>query len=80
MTAVSAKPRMDIRKHRLLTLRGDPLILALEMLCALFILVAIFAPLIAPYPPNKTDILNASAAPSAIHLLGTDDKIGRAHV
>ena len=30
-------------------------------------------PLLAPYPPNRTDILNASAAPTADHLLGTDD-------
>ncbi len=44
--------------------------------------VAIFAPWIAPYDPNKTSILNSLRAPSWIaggdpdHLLGTD-KLGR---
>ncbi|WP_059172817.1 ABC transporter permease [Bacillus sp. FJAT-27445] len=38
------------------------------------VLVAIFAPLIAPYPPNKMDIANSLAVPgSKGHLLGTDN-------
>jgi peptide/nickel transport system permease protein len=39
---------------------------------ALFVLVAIFAPLIAPYDPNAINLSNALAPPSTEHLLGTD--------
>ena len=42
----------------------------------LFILVAVFAPLIAPYDPYEQDLLNKLAKPSAEHLMGTD-KLGR---
>ena len=37
---------------------------------------ALLAPLIAPYPPNKLDLVNALQAPSWAHLMGTDD-VGR---
>jgi peptide/nickel transport system permease protein len=37
---------------------------------------ALLAPVIAPYPPNKIDILNSLQAPSWSHLMGTDD-VGR---
>ncbi|NMJ43696.1 ABC transporter permease [Roseomonas sp. JC162] len=37
-----------------------------------WILVAIFAPWIAPFPPDAQDIANRLAAPSAAHWLGTD--------
>jgi peptide/nickel transport system permease protein len=40
------------------------------------ILVAIFAPLLAPYSPYKTDIGNKLAPPSSAHWLGTDP-VGR---
>jgi peptide/nickel transport system permease protein len=39
-------------------------------------LVAIFAPLLAPYSPYKTDIGNKLAPPSSAHWLGTDP-VGR---
>lgn len=39
---------------------------------AFFLLIALFAPLIAPYDPNAVDILNKFAPMSAEHLLGTD--------
>ena len=39
----------------------------------LLILVAIFAPLIAPYDPNMQDYANILKAPSKVHLLGTDE-------
>jgi peptide/nickel transport system permease protein len=38
----------------------------------LLFIVAIFAPLIAPYDPNAVDLSNALAPPSAAHPLGTD--------
>jgi peptide/nickel transport system permease protein len=40
------------------------------------VLVAIFAPLIAPYSSTTQDLLNTLSAPSAQHVLGTDD-LGR---
>ena len=40
------------------------------------ILVAIFAPLIAPYGPNATDMKGMLLQPSKAHLLGTD-QVGR---
>jgi peptide/nickel transport system permease protein len=40
------------------------------------IITAIFAPLIAPYEPNKQTLKNALAQPSSEHLLGTDE-LGR---
>jgi peptide/nickel transport system permease protein/oligopeptide transport system permease protein len=38
----------------------------------IFILVAIFAPLLAPYDPYKQDLANTLSQPSKEHLLGTD--------
>lgn len=40
---------------------------------ALFILAAILAPLLTPYSYDEMDTLNRLAAPSAEHLLGTDE-------
>jgi len=42
----------------------------------LMVLVAIFAPLIAPYSSTTQDLLNTLSVPSAQHRLGTDD-LGR---
>lgn len=42
----------------------------------LLVLMAIFAPLIAPYPYQKQDLLHTRSAPSVQHLLGTDE-LGR---
>jgi ABC-type dipeptide/oligopeptide/nickel transport system permease subunit len=38
--------------------------------------IAVFAPLIAPYDPSKIDIKNILVGPSSQHLFGTDD-LGR---
>jgi peptide/nickel transport system permease protein len=38
----------------------------------IFLFVAIFAPLIAPYPPNKNNLESTLAGPSWTNLLGTD--------
>jgi peptide/nickel transport system permease protein len=42
----------------------------------LLLLMAIFAPLIAPYPYAKQDLTHTRAAPSAQHIFGTDE-LGR---
>jgi peptide/nickel transport system permease protein len=46
------------------------------VLIVLLILTAIFAPWIAPYPPNNIDMTQSLAKPSAEHWLGTDN-LGR---
>jgi peptide/nickel transport system permease protein len=43
---------------------------------ALFIVIALLAPLIAPFDPSATDLTRSLQAPSAAHLMGTD-KLGR---
>lgn len=43
---------------------------------ALFVLGALFAPLLAPYAPDSQDLLHRLAGPSTGHLLGTD-AVGR---
>lgn len=45
-------------------------------MCILMALVALLGPLLAPYPPDQTDVLSASQGPSAEHWLGTDS-LGR---
>ncbi|MGE8104489.1 ABC transporter permease [Allorhizobium sp. NPDC080224] len=42
----------------------------------LFVVLAVFAPWIAPYDPVASDWLNVRKAPSAMHWMGTDD-LGR---
>ncbi|WP_088347113.1 MULTISPECIES: ABC transporter permease [Rhodomicrobium] len=46
------------------------------VLVGTFLLIALLAPLIAPYDPNKTNFLAVRQAPSAVYWLGTDE-IGR---
>jgi len=52
----------------------------LALICGGFLLLvilgAIFAPLVAPYPPNALDLPNALSGPTAHHLLGSDE-LGR---
>ena len=50
-------------------------VISLFVLAAL-VLIAIFAPLLAPYSYSEQDIINANAGSSAEHILGTD-KLGR---
>jgi peptide/nickel transport system permease protein len=46
------------------------------VIVGLLVLMAVFAPLIAPYDPLHQDLLNALQGPSVAHPLGTD-KLGR---
>lgn len=55
------------------TLRKDKFALAGLTIVALFVLAAIFAPLVAPYDPNEADAVNRLKPPlTPGHLLGTD--------
>ncbi|WP_028034284.1 ABC transporter permease [Chelativorans sp. J32] len=56
-------------------LKHRPAVVALCIL-VVFGLVAIFAPLIAPYDPIKSDFLAIRQPPSALHWMGTDE-LGR---
>ena len=42
------------------------------VIVTLFVLIGLFAPLIAPYNPNAQDLLSANDAPSWAHWLGAD--------
>jgi peptide/nickel transport system permease protein len=70
--AVSGAPAGAGRFARLRGLRvlRSPLTMAGAIVTAIFILLAIFGPLIAPYDPSQVSNA-ATAAPSAAHWLGT---------
>jgi peptide/nickel transport system permease protein len=53
-----------------------PLAVAGLVIALAFVVVAIFAPWVAPYSPNETDFEALLAKPSLDHLLGTDE-LGR---
>lgn len=47
-------------------------IIGLVVIC-IFILMAVFAPIITPYKPEAQDLMNRFQAPSSKHLFGTDN-------
>ncbi len=62
-----------------LAVRGNPLLVAGLLIAAALVTIAIFAPLIAPYPADAgsaTHPLASFLAPSSHHWFGTDD-VGR---
>ncbi len=66
-------------RHALTVIARDPLSLISTVFIIFFILIAIFAMQIAPYPEEgagKTNAANSMLAPSADHWLGTD-RLGR---
>jgi len=67
-----APPRVsEWRRFRRVFL-GRILVLIGLVIIAFFVFIAIFAPLLAPYPPNDPDLASALQQPSSTHLLGTD--------
>ena len=56
--------------------RRQPLALLGFVLLALFLLAAIFGPLVAPYPPAALHLETRMTAPNSAHLFGTDE-LGR---
>ncbi len=76
MTALAATA---LGSGRLTTLRrrgGSWLVIASGAVLLAFVLIALLAPVIAPYDPTTPDLGNALAPPSAEHWLGTD-QLGR---
>ena len=61
---------------RVRTFMRHRLALAGAIVVLILVLIAVFAPLIAPYDPNQVDLFATAEGPSRAHLLGTDD-IGR---
>lgn len=57
-------------------LKRNKLAIAGTIFILLIFIIALFAPLIAPYSPYKTDFMITLQEPSSSHLLGTDD-LGR---
>ena len=63
-----------MEKDRLLRLLRENKVAAFSaVLILIFVLAAVFAPFLAPYDPKQMDIMNRLSAPSAEHLLGTDE-------
>jgi peptide/nickel transport system permease protein len=84
MTAIPALSNPELEntrtlRHVLTVILRDPLSLASTVIIILFILIAIFAMQVAPYPDEgagKTHAANTLLPPSTEHWLGTD-KLGR---
>jgi peptide/nickel transport system permease protein len=57
-------------------LSKNPVAVISFVVTVFLVLIAIFAPLIAPFPYDKQDLMHTRAAPSAQHLFGTDE-LGR---
>ena len=68
--------RSSTASHVLFILRGNPVTAVSSAGTALLVLVAVFAPWIAPYDPIASDVAHALAAPNAAHWAGTD-QLGR---
>jgi peptide/nickel transport system permease protein len=71
--ARTGRPR---RSRALRHLTSRPLAVAGGVVVLLFVVVAVAAPLLAPYDPTRPDFLAVRQAPSEKYLLGTDE-IGR---
>ncbi|WP_288194271.1 ABC transporter permease [uncultured Phyllobacterium sp.] len=69
---VSPVPASERRKFLRVLLRRKTVLFGLIVL-AIFITLAILAPLIAPYAPNKLSIVNRLKPPSAQWIFGTDE-------
>ena len=73
---VAVAPRVRTRRRMLARLRRRPMAVAGLTVATLFVLVALFAPLVAPYDPAATNFSHVLEGPSAAHIMGTDD-LGR---
>ncbi len=70
-SALSSTSRLGIRR-----LLRQPSAVIGAVIVLFFVAMAVFAPVIAPYPPNASDWMVIRQAPSAAHWFGTDD-LGR---
>lgn len=70
------KPRIKEFRFSLYLFKKNRLAVAGLIIILAFIIIAIFAPWIAPYDPEETDFPNKKKPPSRKHLFGTD-QVGR---
>lgn len=70
--ASETPPRSSEWKRFRRVFLGRPLVTFGLIIIIAFLFVAIFAPLIAPYPPDIPNLPNSLQGPSAAHWLGTD--------
>jgi peptide/nickel transport system permease protein len=73
---VTIGPRVRSRRRMLRRLRRRPMAVGGMVVAGLFVLAALFAPVLAPYDPADTNFDAVLQGPSAAHLMGTDD-LGR---
>ena len=76
LLSTDVAPAQVGRAHFLLRLMRRPVAMGGLCVVAIFVIVAIAAPLIAPYDPIATSFSAVRKAPSAAHWFGTDE-IGR---
>jgi peptide/nickel transport system permease protein len=72
----AAKPKVNEWYRILKVISGRWINIIGLVIIAVFVIVAIFAPLIAPYDPDAQDLKAILKQPSTDHLLGTDE-LGR---
>lgn len=65
--------QLEAWRRRIVFLRQEPMGLAGIIMLSSIILVAVFAPEIAPYDPTQTNYGNSLQPPGPEHLLGTDN-------
>ncbi len=72
-TRATSQPPVPAFRRRITFGRLPPLFLTLSWIVVVVVVfLAIFGPLIEPYPPQEQDLLAASEPPSPEHWLGTD--------
>jgi len=77
MTKQVKKPKKQTRLHEIwLQLKRNKLAVVSMFVLIALVLVAVLAPVLAPYYYDEQNVANKYAKPSAEHLLGTD-KLGR---
>jgi peptide/nickel transport system permease protein len=73
---VAVTPRVRSRRRALRRLGRRPMAVGGLAVATLFVLVALIAPLVAPFDPADTNFGAVLQAPSGSHIMGTDD-LGR---
>lgn len=73
MTAIVSKPALSERSKFIRRLLKRKTVAFGLIVLTIFVLLAIFAPLIAPYSPSKLSIVNRLKPPSGAFIFGTDE-------
>jgi len=70
---VKPSPRVSEYRRFINVLFGRKVVIFGFIIIFLFVVAAIFAPLLVPYPPNQTNLAITLQQPSTQHWLGTDE-------